>query len=139
MERTAAAIAGMTAEATRLRVDGITAVGTMGLRTATNSQAFLDLVKDRCGVAIEVISGEEEGRLAYLAVRSGIGLAEAPWSFSTPAAVARSSPSARETASTDSSASTSGPSVTPSDFASTRRCRPRCCKQALDAIAADLH
>ena len=46
MERTAAAIAGMTAEAARLGVDGVTAVGTMGLRTATNSQAFLDLVKD---------------------------------------------------------------------------------------------
>ena len=47
MERTAAAIAGMTAEAARLKVDGVTAVGTMGLRTATNSQAFLDLVKER--------------------------------------------------------------------------------------------
>jgi exopolyphosphatase / guanosine-5'-triphosphate,3'-diphosphate pyrophosphatase len=53
-----------------LGVDGVTAVGTMGLRTATNSQAFLDLVKTRCGVAIEVISGAEECRLAYLAVRS---------------------------------------------------------------------
>ncbi len=48
----------------------------MGLRTAANSRAFLELVKDRCGVAIEVISGEEEARLAYLAVRSGIGLAD---------------------------------------------------------------
>ncbi len=76
MERTAAAIAGMTDEATRSGVAGITAVGTMGLRTATNSREFLELVKDRCGVAIEVISGEEEARLAYLAVRSGIALTE---------------------------------------------------------------
>ncbi len=75
MERTAAAIAGMKAEATRLSVDGITAVGTMGLRTASNAQAFLEMVKDRCGVAIEVISGTDEGRIAYLAVQSGIGLA----------------------------------------------------------------
>ena len=76
MERTATAIAAMTDEATRNAVAGITAVGTMGLRTAANSRAFLDMVKDRCGVTIEVISGEEEARLAYLAVRSGIGLPE---------------------------------------------------------------
>jgi exopolyphosphatase/guanosine-5'-triphosphate,3'-diphosphate pyrophosphatase len=76
MERTAQAIAGMTAEAARLGVEGVTAVGTMGLRTATNSQAFLDLVKERCGVAIEVITGGEECRLAYLAVRSASGLAD---------------------------------------------------------------
>jgi exopolyphosphatase / guanosine-5'-triphosphate,3'-diphosphate pyrophosphatase len=74
MERTADAIAGMTAEAARLAVDGITAVGTMGLRTATNSQEFLDLVKKRCGLAIEVISGDEECRIAYLAARSAAGL-----------------------------------------------------------------
>ena len=76
MERTTQAIAGMKDEATASGVAGITAVGTMGLRTAANSRDFLDLVKDRCGVAIEVISGEEEGRLAYLAVRSGIDLTE---------------------------------------------------------------
>jgi exopolyphosphatase / guanosine-5'-triphosphate,3'-diphosphate pyrophosphatase len=76
MERTATAIAAMKDEAVASAVAGITAVGTMGLRTATNSAAFLDMVRDRCGVTIEVISGEEEARLAYLAVRSGIGLAE---------------------------------------------------------------
>jgi exopolyphosphatase / guanosine-5'-triphosphate,3'-diphosphate pyrophosphatase len=32
-------------------------------------------VQARCGVDIEVIPGEEEGRLAYLAVKSGVGLA----------------------------------------------------------------
>ena len=76
MERTAAAIAGMKDEAIRNAVSSITAVGTMGLRTATNSRAFVDMVMQRCEVAIEIISGEEEARLAYLAVRSGIALAE---------------------------------------------------------------
>jgi exopolyphosphatase/guanosine-5'-triphosphate,3'-diphosphate pyrophosphatase len=76
MERTVAAIEGMMAEATNLKVDGVTAVGTMGLRTASNSHAFLDLVKERCGLAIEVISGADEGRIAYLAVQSGLGLGE---------------------------------------------------------------
>ena len=76
MERTAQAIAGMAAEAARLGVESVTAVGTMGLRTAINSQAFLDMVKNRCGVAIEVITGDDECRLAYLAVRSTTGLGE---------------------------------------------------------------
>jgi exopolyphosphatase/guanosine-5'-triphosphate,3'-diphosphate pyrophosphatase len=76
IERTLAAIGGMKAEADELGVDGVTAVGTMGLRTATNSRAFLDLVKERCGITIEVIPGEEEGRVAYLAVQSALGLAD---------------------------------------------------------------
>jgi exopolyphosphatase/guanosine-5'-triphosphate,3'-diphosphate pyrophosphatase len=76
MERTVGAIAGMNAEAARLGAQSITAVGTMGLRTANNSRAFLDLVKDRTGVAIEVISGEAEARLAYLAIKAALGLAE---------------------------------------------------------------
>jgi exopolyphosphatase/guanosine-5'-triphosphate,3'-diphosphate pyrophosphatase len=76
MERTWAAIAEMAAEARREGVSGIAAVGTMGLRTARNSHAFIDEVARRSGVRIEVISGEEEGRLAYLAVKVGLGLAE---------------------------------------------------------------
>jgi exopolyphosphatase/guanosine-5'-triphosphate,3'-diphosphate pyrophosphatase len=77
IERTAQAITGMTVEAARHGVEGITAVGTMGMRTATNSQALIDLVKDRAGVTVEVISGAEECRVAYLAVKSGLGLADA--------------------------------------------------------------
>jgi exopolyphosphatase/guanosine-5'-triphosphate,3'-diphosphate pyrophosphatase len=51
---------------------GITAVGTMGLRTARNRDAFKKLVEDRCGIAIEVISGEDEARIAYQAVRAAL-------------------------------------------------------------------
>jgi len=76
MERTVSAIAGMAAEAQSNGVVAIAAVGTMGMRTARNSQQFIDAVQQRCGVRIEVIPGEEEGRLAYLAVKSGLGLAE---------------------------------------------------------------
>jgi exopolyphosphatase/guanosine-5'-triphosphate,3'-diphosphate pyrophosphatase len=78
MKRTATAIMGMKEEATRMGVASITAVGTMGLRTANNRGEFLDLVQNLCGIAIEVISGEEEGRIAYLAVRSGIALVDGP-------------------------------------------------------------
>ncbi len=76
MERTVSAIAAMAAEARDNGVTAIAAVGTMGMRTAQNSEQFIDAVQQRCGVRIEVIPGEEEGRLAYLAVKSGLGLAE---------------------------------------------------------------
>jgi exopolyphosphatase/guanosine-5'-triphosphate,3'-diphosphate pyrophosphatase len=76
MERTVTAIATMAAEAKEKQVTAIAAVGTMGLRTARNSQQFIDAVEQRCGIRIEIIPGEEEGRLAYLAVKSGLGLAE---------------------------------------------------------------
>jgi exopolyphosphatase/guanosine-5'-triphosphate,3'-diphosphate pyrophosphatase len=75
MERTVAAVAGMAGEARRYAVAAVAAVGTMGMRTARNSDAFIAQVERRCGVRIEVIPGTEEGRLAYLAVKSGLGLA----------------------------------------------------------------
>ena len=74
MERTVTAIAAMAAEAKQNNVAALAAVGTMGMRTARNSQQFIDAVEKRCGVKIEVIPGDEEGRLAYIAVKSGLGL-----------------------------------------------------------------
>src|SRR5215510_376013 len=76
MERTAAAIAAMAAEAKQAGAGTVAAVGTMGMRTARNSEAFIDEVARRSGVRIEIISGAEEGRLAYLAVKSGLGLGD---------------------------------------------------------------
>jgi len=70
--RTADAISGMAEEA---RCDGaaqIAAVGTAGLRAATNSDEVLATIRKRSGVTVEVISGDEEGRLAYVAVRAGL-------------------------------------------------------------------
>jgi exopolyphosphatase/guanosine-5'-triphosphate,3'-diphosphate pyrophosphatase len=74
MERTLTAVCGMAAEARQHGVAALLAVGTMGLRTARNSALFLERVRSQCGVEIEVISGDEEGRLAYLAVQSGLGV-----------------------------------------------------------------
>ncbi len=76
MERTISAIAGMADEADRNGVATIAAVGTAGMRIARNSADLVAAVQARCGVAIEVISSEEEGRLAYLAVKSGLRLAQ---------------------------------------------------------------
>jgi exopolyphosphatase/guanosine-5'-triphosphate,3'-diphosphate pyrophosphatase len=75
IERTVEAIAGMADEAKRHQASTLVAVGTMGMRTAANSGEFIARVRERCGVDIEVIPGQEEGRLAYLAVKSGLGLA----------------------------------------------------------------
>jgi exopolyphosphatase / guanosine-5'-triphosphate,3'-diphosphate pyrophosphatase len=65
--RTVGAIAGMVDEARRDDVVEIAAVGTAGLRSATNRDAFIEAVQARCGITVEVISGEEEARLAYVA------------------------------------------------------------------------
>jgi exopolyphosphatase/guanosine-5'-triphosphate,3'-diphosphate pyrophosphatase len=74
LERTAAAIADMADEAKRHGVRAIAAVGTAGLRIALNGSAVVAAIQARTGVHIEVISGEEESRLAYLAAKSGLGL-----------------------------------------------------------------
>jgi len=72
-ERTVAAIAGMVDEARRQGVLAIAAVGTAGLRMASNGPDVLAAIAARTGLQVEVISGEDEGRLAYLGARSGLG------------------------------------------------------------------
>jgi exopolyphosphatase/guanosine-5'-triphosphate,3'-diphosphate pyrophosphatase len=72
--RTLAAVQGMVEEARGLGAERVVAVGTMGMRSAANSDEFVAQVQAQCGVAIEVISGEEEARLAYLAVRESLGI-----------------------------------------------------------------
>ena len=71
--RTVAAIAEMADEAHRGGAEAIAAVGTAGMRIAPNSGELVDAARDRCGVAIEVIGGEEEARLAYRAATSALG------------------------------------------------------------------
>jgi exopolyphosphatase/guanosine-5'-triphosphate,3'-diphosphate pyrophosphatase len=71
-ERTIAAIMAMADEARRHRTEAIVAIGTAGLRAAENSAAFVEAVRARCGVHVEIISGEEEARLAFLAATADI-------------------------------------------------------------------
>ena len=75
MRRTMEAIAAMADESRRAGAVAIAAVGTAGMRAAANSAEFVRAVEARCGVRIEIIHGKEEGRLAYLAAKSGLGLA----------------------------------------------------------------
>ena len=76
LERTLAAIAGMVEEARRYGVRATAAAGTAGLRIAQNRDDVVAAIQSRTGVAVEVIEGEEEGRLAYLAVRAELGVGE---------------------------------------------------------------
>ena len=75
IDRTVEAIAAMAEQSRQEGVAAIAAVGTAGLRMAPNSADFVAAVQERCGVTVEVISGEEEGRLAYLGAQAGIGSA----------------------------------------------------------------
>ena len=74
VERTTVAIAGMVDEARREGAVAIAAVGTAGLRMARNAAEAREAVRRRTGVFIEVISGEDESRLAYLAAQSSLGV-----------------------------------------------------------------
>jgi exopolyphosphatase/guanosine-5'-triphosphate,3'-diphosphate pyrophosphatase len=62
----------MAQEARDLHVRAIAAVGTAVLRSAGNGAEVVAAIEAATGIRIEVISGEEESRLAYLAVRAGL-------------------------------------------------------------------
>ena len=87
--RTAAAIAGMADDARRAGATQLVAVGTAGLRSARNGKEVVDEIEKRTGVAVEIISGEEEARLAYHATAVAAGVGRAVSRSSTPAAAAR--------------------------------------------------
>ena len=76
VDRTADAIAAMVEEARAAGARAIAAVGTAGLRIASNGDAVVAEIQRRAGIQVEVISGEDESRLAYLAVKQGIGLSD---------------------------------------------------------------
>jgi exopolyphosphatase/guanosine-5'-triphosphate,3'-diphosphate pyrophosphatase len=76
--RTASAISGMVEEALQHGARAIAAAGTAGLRIAGNSDSVVESIRERAGVTVEVVSGEEESRLAYIAVQAGLRLGEGP-------------------------------------------------------------
>ncbi len=76
--RTVDAVDGMVDEARRLGVRAIAAVTTAGMRIARNSDDVVRAIRERTGLAIEVISGDEEGSLAYLAVTTALGAIDGP-------------------------------------------------------------
>ena len=69
VDRTLDAITRFAGEARAHGVKTIVAAGTSALRDASNGQAFIDAVRERSGVEIEIIVGDREAELAYAAVR----------------------------------------------------------------------
>ncbi len=59
-------------------VRAFVAVGTQCLRQASNSSEFIERVRAATGIPIEVISGEEEARLGYLAAASSLADPDVP-------------------------------------------------------------
>ena len=78
IERTVAAVGAMATEARGLHAQAIAAVGTAGLRLATNGDDVVRTIEAATGVVIDVISGEEESRLAFRAAQAGLGPSHGP-------------------------------------------------------------
>ena len=68
IDRTLSALKYFLLQCRRFETDSIVAVGTSALRDAANASQFLDEAT-AIGFPVEVISGDEEARLSYLAVR----------------------------------------------------------------------
>ncbi|MCP3903469.1 MAG: Ppx/GppA family phosphatase [Planctomycetes bacterium] len=74
MEETARVISHMKAIAEGYDAQVIRAVATSAVREAANREDFLEMVRRGAGIEIEVISGEEEARLAWISVNHAFDL-----------------------------------------------------------------
>ena len=61
-----------------MEVQEIFAAGTSALREAKNSEEFLKLIKEKLDLSIDVIAGEEEAQLSFLAVAKDLQKEENP-------------------------------------------------------------
>ena len=68
IEETLRVLEGYRREVEELGCERVRVVGTEALRRAQNADEFIELVRKRTGFEIEIISPEEEGKLAFLAV-----------------------------------------------------------------------
>jgi len=78
MERGVAALNRFKKLAELRGIQKIKAVATSAVREAVNGGDFVDLIAQKTGIKVKVITGQEEARLIYLAVKNSIPLAETP-------------------------------------------------------------
>ncbi len=71
-ERTLKALKDYAARIAALRVKGVSAVGTEALRKALDGGNFVDMVRDKTGLPLEIITGGEEARRTLLGIRAGM-------------------------------------------------------------------
>lgn len=68
MARTCAAVHDMILEAVALGAKTVRVAGTSACREAANTHELAACLEEACGVALEILSGEDEARLSFLAV-----------------------------------------------------------------------
>jgi exopolyphosphatase/guanosine-5'-triphosphate,3'-diphosphate pyrophosphatase len=78
VERTLRVLDDFAASARRLGVAEIVAVATGVVREANNQAAFLKAIRDRTGIEVKTISGEEEACLTGLGVRHALQIHDEP-------------------------------------------------------------
>lgn len=74
MDRTADVVDDFYRRARRLGAETVVAVATSAVRDATNRMDFMDMVKNRTGLQIRVLSGTEEASYSYNGAMSGLSL-----------------------------------------------------------------
>ena len=68
----AAVVAGQLERAAALGAPNVRAVATAAIRHAGNGPALADAIRERCGLSVEILSGEEEARLAFLGAANAL-------------------------------------------------------------------
>lgn len=79
MDAAVAAISGFRAEMETLGINHYRAVATSATRESRNGGDFLERVRREAGLELESITGQEEARLVYMAVRSAVPFGEHKW------------------------------------------------------------
>lgn len=74
MDAALTAIVELVEKARALGASDIHAVATSGARRALNAATFFDRIRERTGVKVSTVSGEEEARLTWLGARFGLAL-----------------------------------------------------------------
>ena len=74
MERAMRVLEGFCDACDKYHVDGIYAVATSAVREAVNGVDFINMVKSRVGLEVNVIPGDEEARLTMFGVSSNLGI-----------------------------------------------------------------
>lgn len=74
VEATLTALHRMLRISERFDATHVRAVATEAIRAASNGEEFVSRVRDELGLEVEVISAEEEGRLAFLSAAESVGL-----------------------------------------------------------------
>lgn len=72
MKRSLEAMRHFAAEISRHGVSRVKAVATSAVRDAVNGRAFRDTILRECGITLDIIDGETEGRLTLAGVLSGL-------------------------------------------------------------------